>query len=192
MSPIAPHNFVALRGAHVGYRPPYDAGNHRGSNHRDHYHRRYPAFCYGAYPYTYVNSWELLSWNLGYPDFTGYGDENGAEPSRAQAQPAYEEPQQPPQEDRGYRPEYTPAPNQSRANHAAASMPAHDEPQLTLIFKDGHTQAIQNYVLTPRDVIVMDDAASGRVPRIALSDLNLPATEQAAREDGLDFSPPAT
>jgi hypothetical protein len=38
----------------------------------------------------------------------------------------------------------------------------------------------------------MDAAASGQVSRIALSELNLPATEQAARKDGLDFSPPAT
>jgi hypothetical protein len=38
----------------------------------------------------------------------------------------------------------------------------------------------------------MDDAASGREPRISLSELDLPATEQAARQNGLDFSPPST
>jgi hypothetical protein len=46
-------------------------------------------------------------------------------------------------------------------------------------------------VLTSAEVIVMDDAASGRIPRISLSDLNLPATEQTARQAGLDFSPPS-
>ena len=140
-----------------------------------------------------MSSWDLLPWDLGYPDFTGYGDDdNTAGSNQAQTQPAYEEPHQPPQEDHGYRAEYTPAPYQSPASQPALSIPPHDEPRLTLIFKDGHTQAIRNYVLTSHDVIVMDDAASGRVPRIALSDLNLPATEQTARKDGLDFSPPVT
>jgi hypothetical protein len=88
----------------------------------------------------------------------------------------------------GYRPEYVPAPYQSPV--ASASSP-HIEPQLTLIFKDNHTQKIRNYVLTSKEVIVMDDADSGRIPRISLSDLNLPVTEQAAQRAGLDFSPPS-
>ncbi|HZP04615.1 MAG TPA: hypothetical protein VFB43_06930 [Terracidiphilus sp.] len=71
----------------------------------------------------------------------------------------------------------------------AASAPR-EEPELTLVFKDGHTQNIRNYVLTPNDIIVMDDAASGRIPRIQLAELDLPATKRAAQRDGLDFSPP--
>ena len=74
----------------------------------------------------------------------------------------------------------------------ATGISAACEPELRLIFKDGHTEAIRNYVPTPHDVIAMDAAASGQVPRIALSELNLPAPEQAARKDGVDFSPPAT
>lgn len=74
----------------------------------------------------------------------------------------------------------------------ATGISAACERELRLIFKEGHTEAIRNYVLTPHDVIVMDTAASRQVPRIALSGLNLPAPERAARKDGLDFSPPAT
>ena len=48
------------------------------------------------------------------------------------------------------------------------------------------------HVLTPIEIIIMDDAASRRVPRISLSELKLPATEQMAQEAGLDFSPPST
>jgi hypothetical protein len=40
-------------------------------------------------------------------------------------------------------------------------------------------------------VIVLDQAASGRQQRIPLAALNLPATEQAAEQSGLDFTPPA-
>lgn len=193
MSWTASHySFIPQRGAYAGYRPLYRVENRRGWNHRGPYRRPYLGYSYGGYPYAYANSWELLPWDLGYPDFTGYGEDNGAsEPNNVQVQPPYEEQQQPPQEEESYRPDYAPAPYQSPANQAVASTPLQNQPQLTLIFKDGHTQAIQNYVLTPKDVIIMDDAASGRIPRIALSALNLPATEQAALQNGLDFSPPS-
>ena len=62
------------------------------------------------------------------------------------------------------------------------------EPQLTLIFQDGHTQTIRNYVMTPSTVIVIDEAASGRELRIPLSELNLQATERAAQQAGLDLA----
>ena len=95
-----------------------------------------------------MNSWELLPWDLGYPDFTGYGDDNGAAASNnAQLQSSDEEQQQPPQEDEGFRPDDALAPYQS-------STPPCEEPKLTLIFKDGHTLAIRNYVLTPKEILV--------------------------------------
>ena len=65
------------------------------------------------------------------------------------------------------------------------------EPQLMLIFNDGHQEGIHNYVLTSSAVIVLDQAASGRQQRVPLTSLNLPATEQAAQQAGLDFTPPA-
>jgi hypothetical protein len=186
------YDFAPQQNRYAVYRPSNALGNRRGGDHREHFRRRYPGFGYGGYPYAYVNSGQLLPWDLGYPDFAGYGDDNGtAEPNNAQVQPSEEEQQQP-QEDEGYRPDYPRAPYQSPAHQVAASTPPREEPKLTLIFKDGHTEDIRNYILTPRDVIVMDDAASGREPRISLSELNLPATEQAARRDGLDFSPPPT
>src|ERR1019366_10742166 len=89
----------------------------------------------------------------------------------------------------GYRQDYAPPPYKTTAAPEPPS-PMAPEPQLTLIFRDGHTQTIRNYMLTPITLIVMDQAASGREPRIPLSELNLPATEQAAQQAGLDFSPP--
>lgn len=183
------YSFVPRSGAYSAYRPAYGAENNRGSDYRNRYRRPYRGYGYGGYAgYPYANSWEVLPWDLGYPDFTGYGGDEGGQ---TQAQPSDQSQQAPPPDyaappDEGYREDYAPAPQ------PASSTPLGREPQLTLIFRDGHTQAIRNYVLTPSDVIVMDDAATGREPRIPLSDLNLPATEQAAQQAGLDFTPPAS
>ena len=190
-------SFAPQRRAFPGYRPTYGAwnrgenrGESRGESHRGPYRPRYRGTTYGGYPYLYANSWELLPWDLGYSDFTGYGDDNdSSQPNYAQGEPLEEEQQEPPEGP--YQPEYPRAPYQPPANQASSSSPLNREPELALIFKDGHTQNIRNYVLTPSNVIVMDDAASGRTPRIPLSDLNLPATEKGAQQAGLEFSPPS-
>lgn len=192
----SPHNFLPRQNSYAGYRSPYGAENRGGRNHRGRDHRRpYPGYSYGGYPYLYANSWELLPWDIGYPDLAGYGgdneDDEAAESNNGRVQPSGDEQEQQQPESEGYRPEYVPAPYASPTNQIAASAPPHNEPQLTLIFKDGHTLTIRNFVLTPSEVIVMDDASSGRIPRISLSELNLPATEKAANQAGLDFSPPS-
>ena len=168
------------RGGRGRYRAPY-----RGNS-------GYGAY---AYPYSYVNSWELLPWDLGYPDFTGYGDDGSAtdqQPEQAEPQPQYApQPEYTATPDAGYGQEYAPA-YQAAAAPAESSAPVTSQPELTLIFQDGHTETIRNYALTPSAVIVMDEAASGREPQIPLKELNLPATQRAARQAGLDFSPPAS
>jgi hypothetical protein len=193
MSWTPPHySFVPQRGAYKGYRPSYSTETRHGWDYRGRRRRPYPGYGYSGYPYAYANSWELLPRDLGYSDFTGYGDDNETvESNNRQVQPSSEEREQTQPENEGYRPEYAPAPYRSPASQAAASTPPRNEPPLTLIFMDGHTEIIRNYVLTPSEVIVMDDVASGRVPRIPLSDLNLPATERTAHQAGLDFSPPS-
>jgi hypothetical protein len=69
--------------------------------------------------------------------------------------------------------------------------PLAPEPALTLVFNDGHQETIHNYVLTQGAIIVLDQAASGRQNRIPLTSIDLAATEQAAQQAGLDFTPPA-
>jgi hypothetical protein len=163
-----------------GYRLPAATASRRNGNFR----YRSPYRGYG-YAYPYANSWELLPWDLGYPDFTGYNDyDSAADPQQAAQQPPADSVPPP---DEGYRPDYAPYPGAPAV--AAASVAP--EPQLTLIFKDGHQQAIHNYALTHDEVIVLDDAASGRQQQVPLAALDLPATEQAAQQAGLDFSPPA-
>lgn len=147
---------------------------------------RSPYRGYGV-PY-YANSWEVLPWDLGYPDFTGYSDNNSAEAAGQQPSSDVAAP------DDGYRPEYgEPGYGPPEYQDAPSMVSTTDtaEPQLTLVFNDGHRQTIRNYALTRNEVIVMDRAAAGYQQRIPLSSLNLDATEKAAQQAGLDFSPPA-
>jgi len=185
-----------------GYRLPStgvsSAWRHEGDHDRHgdfRYRSPYRGYGYGGYPYVYANSWELLPWDLGYPGFSD-DDEYDSGPDVEQQQPAASV--APP--DDGYRPDYQgpvqgpagpydyapPPPAESYVANSSAS-----EPALMLIFNDGHQEAIHNYVLTGNAVIVLDQAASGRQQRIPLASINLPATEQAAAQAGLDFTPPA-
>lgn len=164
-----------------------------GDRHRDHDRgRRGGGYGYvGAYP-IYASSWDLLPYDLSSSDFSS-DETDEAAAQQDSGQPAVTVP--PPES--GYRPEYPgvegePYPNQLEyAAPSAPAAPIAPEPELTLIFKDGHTQAIHNYVLTSSDLVVLDEAATGRQQRIPLSKLNLRATENAAQQAGLDFSPPA-
>ncbi len=163
-------------------------GGRNGDRYRSPYRGSANRYAYGGYPYG-VNSWQLLPWDIGYPDFTGYnngydpgyypGSENALQPTAAVDAP-----------DSGDRPGYQGAPYSLPADPVSAPAPLAPEPQLTLIFKDGHQEPIRNYVLTASAVLVLDQAAAGRQQRIPLADLNLSATQQAAQQAGLDFSPP--
>jgi hypothetical protein len=166
------------RGGAAGYRRP-GAGNRPG--YRPRYRSPYRLY---ASPYGYGG---LSPWELGYPNFMGYADSGSDDSSSAQSEPAQEYPAEPPNDtaDESYRPDYA-----VRASVTAAAVPA-AEPQLTVIFRDGHTQQIRNYALTRTALIVLDDAASGRQQRISLDQINLPATQQSAQDAGLDFHPPS-
>jgi hypothetical protein len=174
------------RSGYPGVRSPNYASSwgiaRSGNNNRDRgrYRSAYRGYGYG-YPYL-GNSWGVLPWDLGYPDFTGYGDDSGYDQPQADLGPVYAAP--PPEDhDRApYGDAYPPAPQQ-------ASDPVGNEPTFALIFNDGHQQAIRNYALTSNYILVLDDAS--RQQRIPLSELNLPATESAAQQAGIDFAPPA-
>ena len=63
------------------------------------------------------------------------------------------------------------------------------QPQVTLLFKDGRpSQQVQNYALTRTTLYVLDGLRRRDIP---LEELDLPGTEQANREAGIDFAVPA-
>lgn len=180
--------------------------NRYGDHHRDGHSRsryRSPYRGYGGYgvPYVYSSSVWLAPWELGYPGFEGYtdgeGDDSGAAAQTTTDQNYAAEPSGYPDQNEA-REEYVPEGAASRPNYpssygnppppVAAPSP---EPELTVIFRDGHTQQIRNYALTPTTLIVLDQAASGRQQRIALDQVDVAATERSARDAGLDFHPPS-
>jgi hypothetical protein len=67
-------------------------------------------------------------------------------------------------------------------------MPVADQPNTILIFKDGHKQEIGNYAIVGGNLF---DLTPGRRQKIALSDLDVPATQKANDDQGVDFKLPA-
>ncbi len=62
--------------------------------------------------------------------------------------------------------------------------PVASQPNTILIFKDGHTQEVSNYAIVGANLF---DLTPGRRQRIALGDLDLPATQKANDDLGIDF-----
>ncbi len=69
----------------------------------------------------------------------------------------------------------------------AAEVP--DQPEITLLFKDGRApQQVQNYAVTRTTLYVLDGAKRREIP---LDELDLPQTEKTNRDAGLDFEVPS-
>jgi hypothetical protein len=78
-----------------------------------------------------------------------------------------------------------------QTNHGPASSSqtrANVEAQPTqLIFKDKHTEQVQNYAIVGKTFWILNDQ---RARKIALADLDLPATQEANEARGIDFELP--
>jgi len=82
-----------------------------------------------------------------------------------------------------------PAPGSQPTEHAAPiSATPSDEPETILIFHDGHKIEVQNYAIVNGHILVL----SGKYAKIALADLNLPATIKANDDNGVDFHVPGS
>jgi hypothetical protein len=78
-----------------------------------------------------------------------------------------------------------PQPSQTEPDAQPDPPPAPEA--ITLIFKDGHTQQIYNFLATRSSISVIEGQ---RHYDIAVSDLNIPATQIANRAAGVDFALP--
>ena len=65
--------------------------------------------------------------------------------------------------------------------------PSAPQPLTTLIFRDGHQLNIENYAIVGQTLWILDEQASTRIP---LSELDLPATQQQNRAQGVRFPLP--
>ena len=61
------------------------------------------------------------------------------------------------------------------------------QPATILVFKDGHTQEVSNYAIVGTNLF---DLTPGRRLKIALSDLDVGATQKANEDQGIDFQLP--
>jgi hypothetical protein len=125
--------------------------------------------------------------NSGFYDY-GYGNDSGDQQQAAAPPPdAYAQPGPPPPDDQAYaqipaRPTYQ--------GGASASPDLQEQPQITLIFKDGRPQqVVQNYAVTRTTLYVLDGSRRREIP---LDQLDLPQTEKTNLDAGVDFEIPAT
>jgi hypothetical protein len=168
-SPIGPPPFGGTQ-PNPGHRYPYSGNGYR------------PYYSRGAY---------LVPGFLNYGGFYGYPDDSsyGEQP---QAAPAYQDVnEQAPPPDNGYDQGYiqAPAPRPAYQPQAAAPSAVPDQPEVTLLFKDGRPpQQVQNYAVTRTTLYVLDGERRRAIP---LDEIDLPQTEKTNRDAGLDFETPA-
>ncbi len=138
--------------------------------------KHYPYPTTGYRPYYYSRAVYLVpgflnyGYGYGYPDDSYSGDQQQAAPvadSYAQAPP-----------DNGYQEAYGQAPPRPEYQPQAVPAPeVPDQPEITLLFKDGRApQQVQNYAVTRTTLYVLDGAKRREIP---LNELDL-ATD---RED---------
>jgi len=72
---------------------------------------------------------------------------------------------------------------------AQAAEEASDQPDTLLVFKDGRQLEVKNYAIQGN---VLFDLTPGHPRRVALSDLDIPATQKQNDDRGIDFQVPAS
>jgi hypothetical protein len=178
-------NAPSARYGYPGQRYANRGGDDRG---RDHFRRPYISGWRTLYPYGYGPAiWPGYPGFLDYDDYdddssAGYNDQNGGylNPdynSYDNGDGGYDMP--PPQQWPSLGP-YAPS-----SGHETTSMGT--DRGVTLIFKDGRApEQVHNYVLTQTYIFVGD----ARGNTISLDKLDIPATEKANQDAGVDFRLP--
>ena len=174
------------------------AGPHIQDGHGGHDRNRHVGYGYGAVGYSF------FPYSGGYWD--GSGTDINYDPNDPNQQPAANQPDNyadnnPPQvpyagpEQGDYPPPYAVdtarAPYNPQGPTSNSAGPASDglkHPEVTLIFKDGRaTMHIQNYALSQTKIFVRDN---GDERDIAISELDIQATQAANDRAGVDFALP--
>jgi hypothetical protein len=168
------------------YRPEYVSPNHAGNRGGDRFRDRrhefrtgyssvYPAWLGYGYPY------ELN------PGFLNWGDNGDSTDEQGSVAPGYPDPYLEP--DYGA-PSGVPGPGEPVGNLPDEEPGTAAESQLPLkvIFKDGRAaETIENYMMT---ATVLTDLDSQHYERIPMDEIDVAATQQANRANGVDFQIP--
>jgi hypothetical protein len=84
---------------------------------------------------------------------------------------------------------YHPGTTSAAPSDAAAPAESSQRPPIVLVYKDGHERDLQNYAIVGNFVYEISGYTS---QKIAIADLNIPATVKANEERGVEFSLPST
>ena len=142
-----------------------------------------------GYPYPYLLDPGFFDW--GDSQDSAY-DQGGSVPPYANQPPYTSQGSAPEMSDQSY-PAYTPsqpppAPQSAENRSGLSLVPALERP-LTVIFNDGHApQKMENYMLTAR---ILTDLDAEHYQEIPLDQIDVAATEQANRSNGVDFQVPS-
>jgi hypothetical protein len=79
------------------------------------------------------------------------------------------------------------SPKASKAAEISPQLPVSDQPETVLVFRDGHSIEVKNYAIVGDTIY---DFSQGSRHKIAISDLDLSATEKQNDARGLDFRLP--
>jgi len=165
------------------YRPEYVSPNRAGDRDHDRFRdrrREFDGWYTSVYPGWLGYPYEL---NPGFLDWGDYDDSTNEQGSVAPGNSdPYLEPDYP--SPGGY-----PGPSEAEGN---SSVEQPEEPQipLTVIFKGGRAaESIENYIMT---ATALTDFDSHHYERIPLDQIDLVATQQANRANGIDFQMPNT
>ena len=170
-------------GPHTGFRPGFGRGPFFGN--RFHHHR--PWWGWGGYGYPWWGGWYGdLDYDWGYPD-NSYA---------AQSYPAYSYPPD------SYAQNDVLAEQVGRLSDEVARLreerqaqsstpstaPAAAQPEPTeLIFRDQHTEEVHNYAIVGPTLWILGEQ---RTRKIALAELDVPATVKANEDRGVEFQLP--
>jgi hypothetical protein len=142
----------------------------------------YPAYAGYAYPGYYPGYYP--------PDYTQSAYASQPPVIVQNAPPGYGDNQQLVEEVQGLRDEV----RQMREEQGAARQPAAernnapaDGPTIVLVFRDGHRSEIRNYAISGKTLWVFNER---QAKKILISELDIPATEAANNERGVEFSIP--
>ena len=89
----------------------------------------------------------------------------------------------------GYRDAVPPAEAAAKSSPVEPEVPVAPQPTTVLVYKDGHKSDVVNYAIVGDTLF---DFGDGRSHKIRLADLDLPATQKANDDRGVDFQVPAS
>jgi hypothetical protein len=174
------------RGRRVGGFRPGGGRFGRVDHHRFHRGfriRGYPWVYYGYYgdPWLYDNYGDFSDDQSSYRDSVGAYDQNGfllqEEIDRLREEVSGLRAQQ----------DWRPRPAAPAQAESEAPLKAEIHAETVLVFRDKHTQEVQNYAIVGKTIWVFDETRASKFP---LADLDIPATTKANEDRGIDFKTP--